>query len=93
MMTPLTTLEGILGGVYFPIAVMPASLQIVSKFLPITYAIRSMELAVYRGHTLFQLKREVLFLVLFSAILLPLSLAAFRYALYRTKKQGSLSHY
>lgn len=36
----INTLEGLVGRVYFPVTVMPASLQILAKFLPITYVLR-----------------------------------------------------
>ena len=89
----INNLEGLLGGVYFPIAVMPAGLQFFARFLPITYAIRAMELAVYQGYSLGQLKSECLFLLLFSVILVPLSLSSFKFALAKARRQGSLAQY
>lgn len=89
----INTFEGLLGGVYFPIAVMPNFLQFVAKFLPITYAIRAIEFAVYRGYSLGQLRKECGFLFIFSLLLLPLSFSLFRYALKKARKQGSLIHY
>lgn len=89
----INTLEGLLGGVYFPIAVLPMWLQFLTKFLPITYAIRGMQLAVYKGATIAQLYKEILFLLFFSVVLLPLSVSSFRYALKKTRKDGTLSQY
>ncbi|MBN2119696.1 MAG: ABC transporter permease [Candidatus Omnitrophica bacterium] len=89
----INTLEGLLGGVYFPVKVMPAFLQFLARFLPITYAIRAMQLAVYKGHTVFELKNELLFLFLFSCLLLPLSFTSFSYALKKARLQGSLLQY
>jgi len=89
----INTFEGILGGVYFPISVMPGFLQLLAKFLPITYAIRAIELAVYRGYSLGQLKNECLILSLFSLILTSLSFYFFRYALKECRRQGSLAQY
>jgi ABC-2 type transport system permease protein len=89
----INTLEGLLGGVYFPIAVLPWWLQFLAKFLPITYAIRGMQLAVYKGATIAQLYKEILFLLFFSVVLLPLSVSTFRYALKKTRKDGTLSQY
>ncbi|MGD9015602.1 MAG: ABC transporter permease [Candidatus Omnitrophota bacterium] len=89
----INNLEGLIGGVYFPIAVMPAGLQLVARFFPITYAIRAIELAVYRGFGLNQLSKEISFLLLFSCLLLPLSFASFKYALKRARRQGSLLQY
>ena len=89
----ISTLEGLVGGVYFPISVMPHILQSVAKFLPITYAIRGIELAIYKGYSPGQLKYECGFLVLFSCLLIPLSFYFFKYALKKAKFQGSLIQY
>jgi ABC-2 type transport system permease protein len=89
----INSLEGLIGGVYFPVSVMPFWLQFLARFFPITYAIRAIELAVYRGFSLVQLSKEIGFLVLFSCLLLPLSLASFKYALKKARRQGSLLQY
>ena len=89
----INTFEGLLGGVYFPITVMPAWLQVMAKCLPITYAIRAMQLAVYKGFSLGELRNELGFLAIFAILLIPLSFASFRYALTRARRQGSLSKY
>lgn len=89
----ISSLEGLIGGVYFPITVMPVWLQYVARLLPITYAIRAIQLAVYRGFTVTQLVKEIGFLLLFSCILLPLSFASFKYALKKARRQGSLLQY
>ncbi|OGX43221.1 MAG: hypothetical protein A3F87_02010 [Omnitrophica WOR_2 bacterium RIFCSPLOWO2_12_FULL_51_24] len=89
----ISNVEGLISGVYFPITVLPGWLQFMAKFFPITYAIRAVELAVYRGYSLFQLRKEIAFLFLFSLLLLPLSLAVFKYALRRARMDGSLTQY
>ena len=89
----VTSLEGIIGGVYFPITVLPGWMQILAKFFPITHAIRAIELAVYRGYSLKQLSGEILSLLIFSAVLVPLSLTAFKYSVGRAKREGSLIQY
>lgn len=89
----LNNAEGFLGGVYFPITVMPAFLQFLAKFLPITYAIRGIQLAVYRGYPLNKLGAEIGFLTIFSLVLTPLSYLVFSYALKKIRRQGSLAQY
>ena len=89
----INSLEGLIGGVYFPITIMPAWLQFLARFFPITYAIRAIELAVYKGYSILQLNKEIGFLLLFSLLLLPVSLASFKYSLKKAKKNGSLSQY
>ena len=87
------TLSGLLGGVYFPISVLPKYLQAVSSWIPVTYAIKGLELAVYQGAPLGQLSGDVTKLILFAVILLPLGIFSFNYALRRAKTEGSLVRY
>jgi ABC-2 type transport system permease protein len=72
---------------------LPAWLQFLAQFFPITYAIRAIQLAVYRGYSVIQLGKEIGFLLLFSLLLLPASLLSFKYALNRARRQASLSQY
>jgi len=89
----VNTLEGLLGGVYFPIKVMPQILQTAAKILPITHAIRAIQLAVYKGYSLGELKKELLLLLIMTLVLVPLAMRCFKYALRKARFQGSLSHY
>ncbi len=89
----INSVEGLIGGVYFPITVLPGWLQFLAKFFPITYAIRAMELSVYKGYSLAQLAKEAGFLLLFSALLIPLSIAFFKYSVKKAKTDGSLAQY
>jgi ABC-2 type transport system permease protein len=89
----INSLEGLIAGVYFPVGVLPGWLQVIAHFLPVTYAIRAVELAVYRGFSVAELSKEITFLIGFSLLLLPASLAVFKYAVKRAKKEGSLIKY
>jgi len=89
----VNTLFKLLGGVYFPIAVLPDWLRTISYFLPVTYSIKAMQLAVYKGYPLSALKTELAALAIFSAILLPLGLLFFNYAFRKTKLAGTLTQY
>jgi ABC-2 type transporter. len=89
----LNTLTGLFGGVYFPVSVMPEFLQVIARFFPVTYAIRALQLAVYRGYSLSQLTAECGILLMFCLVLVPLSLAAFNYALTQNRRNGSLLQY
>lgn len=83
----------LLGGVYFPVSVLPDWLETVSYLFPITYCIRAMELAVYRGFGLRQLYADVFVLGLFSLLLLPVAIYVMKHALNRAKRDGSLVEY
>jgi ABC-2 type transport system permease protein len=52
-----------------------------------------MRLALLQGAPLRELFSDILVLVIFSLVLLPASLLAFRYAVRRAKADGSLSHF
>jgi ABC-2 type transport system permease protein len=83
----------LLGGVYYPIDILPGWMQVIARFIPITYSLEAMRKALLTSATLTQLLPEILVLGAFSVILLPLSLMIFNYAVRRAKIDGSLTHY
>ena len=89
----LNTLSGLLGGVYYPLEVMPGWMRWLAGWLPITYALQSMRLALLQGASTMSLLPQMLTLAAFGLVLFPMSLIAFRYAVRRAKLEGSLSHY
>ncbi|HEX7974719.1 MAG TPA: ABC transporter permease, partial [Anaerolineales bacterium] len=86
-------LFSLLGGVYYPITVLPGWMQTLSGLIPMTYALRAMRLALLQGASLASLAPDLLALAGFSLVLLPASLLAFRFAVRRAKVDGSLAHY
>lgn len=89
----LNNFEGLLGGVYFPVTVLPAWLRVFSGVLPITYSVRALELALHKGAGLAELRTELSALLAFSLLLAPLSAAAFTAALKKARKDGTLGQY
>jgi ABC-2 type transport system permease protein len=94
---PLNALFGfaasLLGGVYFPVEIMPTVLQKAAAFIPVTYALRLMRDACIRGVSLRQLAPDLLILTALCAALVPAGFMFFAYAVRRTKRDGSLTHY
>ncbi len=94
---PVTALFGslanLVGGVYYPIEVMPGWLQAIAKLLPITYALRGMRLALLTGALWAELAPDLLALLAFCLLLFPLSLFVFRAAVERARADGSLAQY
>lgn len=86
-------ISSLVGGVYYPVQVLPKPLLAVSYLLPITYALRAIRLSVLQGYGFHALRFELGMLALFTALYLPLSILAFRYAVNRAKMDGSLTHY
>jgi ABC-2 type transport system permease protein len=83
----------LLAGVLYPITVLPAWLLPVSYLLPLTYSLQAMRRAILTGDSLSTMASDVVALLLFAAILLPVSFVAFRYAVKRAKIEGSLTQY
>jgi ABC-2 type transport system permease protein len=94
---PITAVFGnvsnLIGGVFYPVAILPTWLQAIAHLLPITYALRAMRGALLAGATWDQLGPDLLALALFCLVLLPLSLWVFRYAVDRARAEGTLAHY
>lgn len=89
----LGTVSGLLGGVVFPVALLPAWIRWVSSLLPVTYALDGMRKSLLASSSFAEILPDVAALAAFSAFLVPLSLVAFRWAVRKAKKDGSLSHF
>lgn len=89
----LSTSSTLLGGVYYPISILPGWLQGISYMFPITYSLRAIRLSLLQGAGFNEVAGDLLALVIFSVVTLPISLVVFRYAVQRAKKDGSLSYY
>lgn len=84
--------SGIVGGMLFPVSVLPHWLQVVAYLNPVTYALDAMRAALLDGAGVATIVRPLLTLLLFAVVLLPTSTLAFSWALQRTKITGTLSH-
>lgn len=84
-------LSWLLGGVIYPVAVLPGWAQKVSYVLPITYSLQGMRLSLLKGYSTGALMPNILPLVVFAAVTLPLSIGLFGHAVRRAKMHGSLT--
>lgn len=87
------TASGLLGGVFYPVTVLPSWLKPYAYLLPITYALEAMRQVLLNGATFLIIYKEILALSIFVVVLLPLGLIAFGYGLKLARKEGSLIHY
>jgi ABC-2 type transport system permease protein len=94
---PITVLLGhftaLLGGVYFPLTVLPPWLQTTAQFIPFTHALEGLRQAVLNGRSLPELSFQVAVLGLFAAVLLPSSFWIFTRAVHQAKRLGTLSQF
>lgn len=88
-----TSVSWLLGGVYYPVSVLPDWLQTISKFLPMTHALEGIRLALLQGASFSRLEESFFCLGLFTVVFLPASLLVFRWAVQQAKVHGSLTHY
>jgi len=87
------TVSGLLGGVVFPVALLPPWIRWISSLLPVTYALDGMRKSLLASATFADVLPDVAALAAFAALLLPASLVAFRLAVRKAKKDGTLAHY
>jgi ABC-2 type transport system permease protein len=94
---PITWIIGgagsIIGGAYFPISVMPPSLQKLSLLIPIRYSLDALRLTMLRGYSLTMVAKPLLTLTVIVVILLPASLALFAATIQKGRKEGTLVEY
>ncbi len=81
---------GILGGVYFPIEVMPTPLEEVARALPFTWGLDVLRASLLGGDV-DPLQLAGLFAS--AAVLLPVALLGFVHAVNRARRTGSLAEY
>jgi ABC-2 type transport system permease protein len=89
----LGNVSGLLGGVYFPLQILPQWVQTAAQFLPFTHALEGLRQAVLNGKSLGQVSTQVAILSTFAVVLLPLSLAFFAWTVRQAKHLGTLSQF
>lgn len=86
-------LSSVVGGMMYPISVLPVWLQRVAMVTPVTYSLQGMRAAILAHASIRELLPSIAGLLLFAAVLLPSSFAIFSWALRRTKITGTLTHF
>lgn len=89
----ITGLSSLLGGVYYPVEILPKSLQSLAHFLPITASLEGLRKSIALGATISDLSGEIGALLVLTAILLPTALLCFHAAIRRAKVTGSLAQF
>jgi ABC-2 type transport system permease protein len=81
------------GGAFFPVELLPKSLQYISNILPVTYSIRALRRSVLQGYSFKMLAHDIGMLTVLCVLLFLFSLWLFNCAIKKAKKDGSLAHY
>ena len=85
--------SALLGGVFYPPETMPLYLEWASRLLPVTYGLRALRHALLFGAPVSELLPDIGALILFTAVLLPLGILSFRFAVRKARLEGSLVQY
>lgn len=85
--------SSVVGGMMYPVSVLPRWLQWVARLIPVTYSLEGMRAALLGHAAMRELWPSLAGLLAFAAILLPVSFVVFSWALRRTKITGTLTHF
>lgn len=83
----------LLAGVAYPVDVLPTWAARASYYLPLTHSATAMRQALLNGKSLADVQADVVPLVIFAGILMPLSLWIFQLSVTRVKHLGTLTQY
>jgi ABC-2 type transport system permease protein len=86
-------LSALLGGMMYPVSILPPALRALAHLIPLTYSLEGMRAALLEGAGIDRLWPQIAALGIFALVLLPLSFAVFAWALRRTKINGTLTHF
>ena len=86
-------LSSVVGGMMYPVSVLPTWLRYVARMIPVTYSLEGMRAAILGHASMRELWPSLAGLLVFAALLLPISFAVFSWALRRTKITGTLTHF
>ena len=84
---------GLFSGTMYPVTVLPNWLEYVAKAIPQTHTIEAMRQAILNSASLSDIAPQLLTLLGFALVSLPISIWIFRKAMTRAKREGSLAHY
>lgn len=83
----------LLGGVYFPVDILPGWLRRLSALAPMTHSLEGLRRALLQGAGPAGVARPALALAAFTAVALPAGVLLFRRALDAARRDGTLGHY
>jgi ABC-2 type transport system permease protein len=89
----VSSLSILLGGVFYPVSVLPGWLRFISYLLPMTWSLEGIRGALLKAEGFSSLWQEFLALGIITAVLLPLSLVLFRFAVQYARRNGTLVKY
>ncbi len=93
LLTFVASAFALLGGVLYPVSVLPGPLQVVAEVLPMSHGLDGVRRALAPDPDLGAVAVDALVLAAFAAVCIPLALQGFRWAVGRARRNGTLSQY
>lgn len=91
--TLIAALSFFLGGIYYPVSSLPDWLRGVARVLPITPALDGLRTVLLAGGGWSDVASDLLVLLVFVGLTVPVALATFRWAIRRAMRDGTLTQY
>lgn len=85
--------SGLLGGVLYPVQVLPDWIEPFSQLLPITHGLEAMRQILINNEGLVEISQQLFILLCFSLVLMTAGIASIITAVRIARKEGSLLHY
>lgn len=85
-------MAAVLGGLLFPVQALPIWIKPLAWFIPLSHTLTGLRLALH-GSPPSDVLPQALALLALSAVLVPISIISFNWALTRAKQDGTLSQY
>ncbi len=85
--------SGLFGGMVFPVESLPVALRWISYLLPITHGLDALREILLKGGTLHDVWFDMVVLMGFPVVFVPLSLYCFSQAVRFARREGSLLKY
>jgi len=89
----ISVLSWMLGGVYYPISILPDWIQKIAVLIPMTNSLEALRRALLQGQGLASIGPQLAILAAWTVLGLPSSYLFFRWALHRAQDRGTLGHY
>lgn len=88
-----SSVSSLLAGTMFPVSVLPIWLRIVAFCLPLTHSLEAIRKSLLAGASILEVRNNLLALVLFIIVLLPVTFYVNKICMSKAKKIGAFSTY
>ena len=83
----------LLGGVIFPVSVLPAQLHGIAQWIPMTYVTSGLRAALLQGAGFAELQSRFTALAITTLLVFPIALATFTWSLRKARRDGTLGQH